>query len=122
MKYHLLKNIFIASLMATIYWSNLIAYLPIVSKIIGTIAIFVAMMFLLTNVDQYFDKKRFIKRISKKRFPSYKNHLANIVEQKRAKNKDSAYLTGFIKNFIAHDKYSFTGEQIKELLDLAKED
>lgn len=62
-----------------------------------------------------------IKIMSKKRFPSYKNYVANIVEQKRTENKDWAYLTCFIKNFIAHDtpKYAFTGKQIKELLDLA---
>ena len=62
-----------------------------------------------------------IKLMSKKRFPSYKNYVAHFVEQKRAENKDWAYLTNFIKNFIAHDtpKYAFTGKQIKELLDLA---
>ena len=62
-----------------------------------------------------------IKIMSKKRFPSYKNYVSNIVEQKRAKNNDWAYLVGFITNFIAHNcKYALTGKQIKELLDLAK--
>lgn len=61
-----------------------------------------------------------IKLMSKKRFPSYKNHVASIVEQKRAGNKDWKYLTNFISNFIAHDcKYALTGKQVKELLDLA---
>lgn len=61
-----------------------------------------------------------IKLMSKKRFPSYKNRVASIVEQKRAKDKDWASLIRFISNFIAHDcKYALTGKQIKELLDLA---
>lgn len=62
-----------------------------------------------------------IKLMSKKRFPIYKNYVANIVEEKRAKNKDWKYLNNFIKNFLAHDtpKYAFTGKQIKELFDLA---
>lgn len=62
-----------------------------------------------------------IKLMSKKRFPSYKNYVANMVERKRAEGKDWAHLTNFIKHFIAHDepKYAFTGKQIKELLDLA---
>lgn len=62
-----------------------------------------------------------IKIMSKKRFPIYKNYVANIVEQKRTENKDWKYLNNFIKNFIANDtpKYAFTGKQIKELLDLA---
>lgn len=61
------------------------------------------------------------KIMSKKRFPIYKNYVANLVEQKRVKDKDWAYLTCFIKSFIANDtpKYAFTGKQIKELLDLA---
>ena len=65
-----------------------------------------------------------IKLMSKKRFPIYKNYVSNIVEQKRAENKDWAYLTCFNKNFIAHDtpKYAFTGKQIKELLDLANQE
>lgn len=61
-----------------------------------------------------------IKIMSKKRFPIYKNYVANLVEQKRAKNKDWAYLVRFITNFIEHDcKYALTGKQVKELLDLA---
>ena len=62
-----------------------------------------------------------IKIMPKKRFPSYKNYVAKKVKRKRAKNKDWAYLTCFIKHFIANDtpKYAFTGKQIKELLDLA---
>ena len=62
-----------------------------------------------------------IKLMSKKRFPSYKNYVSNIVERKRAEGKDWVWITCFIKNFIAHDttKYAFTGKQIKELLDLA---
>ena len=61
-----------------------------------------------------------LKIMSKKRFPSYKNYVANMVEQKRAKNNDWRQLTVFISNFIAHDcKYALTGKQIKELLDLA---
>lgn len=62
----------------------------------------------------------YTKLMSKKRFPSYKNHVASIVEQKRAEEKDWKYLTVFISNFIAHDcKYALTGKQVKELLDLA---
>ena len=62
----------------------------------------------------------YTKLMSKKRFPSYKNHVASIVEQKRAKGNDWKKLTVFITNFIAHDcKYALTGKQIKELLDLA---
>ena len=62
-----------------------------------------------------------IKIMSKKRFPSFKNHLAKKVERKRAEGKDWKQLTNFIKNFIAYyePKYAFTGKQIKELLDLA---
>lgn len=62
-----------------------------------------------------------IKLMSKKRFPTYKNYVKNIVERKRAEGKDWKQLTNFIKSFIAHDepKYAFTGKQIKELLDLA---
>lgn len=61
-----------------------------------------------------------IKLISKKRFPSYKNYVKNLVEEKRAENKDWKYLQMFISNFVAHDtKYAFTGKQLKELLDLA---
>ena len=62
-----------------------------------------------------------IKLISKKRFPTYKNYVKNIVERKRAEGKDWKKLTNFIKHFVAHDtpKYAFTGEQMKELLDLA---
>lgn len=53
-----------------------------------------------------------IKLMSKKRFPIYKNYVANIVEQKRAENKEWKYLNNFIKNFLAHDtpKYAFTGK------------
>ena len=58
MKYHFLKNIFIASLLATIYWSNLIAHLPLLDKLAGTTGIFVAMVVLLTDADQYFAKKK----------------------------------------------------------------
>lgn len=62
----------------------------------------------------------YIKLISKKRFPSYKNYVKNLVEEKRAEGKGYKYLQMFIQNFIAHDtKYAFTGKQIKELLDLA---
>jgi hypothetical protein len=58
--------------------------------------------------------------MSKKRFPSYKNYVESLVERKRAKNKEWAYLVRFITNFIANDcKYALTGKQIKELLDLA---
>lgn len=61
-----------------------------------------------------------IKIMSKKRFPSYKNYVANIAKEKRAGGKDWSYLTVFISNFIAHDcKYALTGKQVKELLDLA---
>ena len=61
----------------------------------------------------------YTKLMSKKRFPGYKNYVANIVEQKRAKDKDWASLVRFISNFIAHDcKYALTGKQVKELLDL----
>ena len=61
-----------------------------------------------------------IKIMSKKSFHSYKNYVASIVEQKRAGNRDWAYLVRFITNFIANDcKYALTGKQIKELLDLA---
>lgn len=61
-----------------------------------------------------------IKIMSKKRFPSYKNYIANFVEQKREKDKDWAYLVRFITNFIERDcKYALTGKQVKELLDLA---
>lgn len=61
-----------------------------------------------------------IKLMSKKRFPGYKNYVANIVEQKRAKGNDWKKLTVFITNFIAYDTdYALTGKQVKELLDLA---
>lgn len=61
-----------------------------------------------------------LKIMSKKRFPSYKNYVANIVKEKRAKDKNWASLVRFISNFIAHDcKYALTGKQVKELLDLA---
>ena len=61
-----------------------------------------------------------LKIMSKKRFPSYKNYVANIVEGKRAEGKDWSYLTVFISNFIARDcRYALTGKQVKELLDLA---
>lgn len=61
-----------------------------------------------------------IKLMTKKRFPSYKNYIKNLVEEKRTEGKDWKYLQVFISNFIAHDtKYAFTGKQIKELLDLA---
>lgn len=62
-----------------------------------------------------------LKIMSKKRFPSYKSYVAKHVQLKRDDGKDWAYLTCFIKNFIANDtpKYAFTGKQIKELLDLA---
>lgn len=60
------------------------------------------------------------KLMTKKRFPSYKNYVANIVKEKRTEGKGWKYLQAFITNFIAHDtKYAFTGKQIKELLDLA---
>ena len=61
-----------------------------------------------------------LKIMSKKRFPSYKNYVANIVEEKRAEGKDWKYLVGLISNFIARDcRYALTGKQVKELLDLA---
>lgn len=61
-----------------------------------------------------------IKLMSKKRFPSYKNYVKNIVQTKKEQGKDWRYLTVFISNFIAHDcKYALTGKQVKELLDLA---
>lgn len=60
------------------------------------------------------------KIMSKKRFPSYKNYVASLVEQKRGKDKDWAHLVRFITNFIERDcKYALTGKQVKELLDLA---
>lgn len=63
----------------------------------------------------------YIKLMSNKRFPSYKNYVAKMVEQKRIEGKDWVYLTNFIKHFVTHyePKYAFTGKQIKELLDLA---
>ena len=61
-----------------------------------------------------------IKIMSKKRFPSYKNYVANLVEQKRGKDKDWAYLVRFITNVIESDcRYALTGKQVKQLLDLA---
>ena len=61
-----------------------------------------------------------VKLMTKKRFPSYKNYVQNLVKQKQAEGKDWSYLQAFIQNFIAHDtKYAFTGKQVKELLELA---
>ena len=61
-----------------------------------------------------------VKLMTKKRFPSYKNHVKNLVEEKRAEEKGWKYLQTFVQNFIAHDtKYAFTGKQVKELLELA---
>lgn len=58
--------------------------------------------------------------MTKKRFPSYKNQIKNLVDKKRSEGKDWRYLNAFITNTIAHDsRYALTGKQVKELLDLA---
>ena len=64
-----------------------------------------------------------LKIMSKKRFPSYKNHIKILVEEKRSSGKTWAYLNNFIINFLANDcRYALTGKQLKELLDLAKQE
>ena len=62
-----------------------------------------------------------LKIMSKKRFPSYKNHIKILVEVKRSSGKEWAYLNNFIVNILANDcRYALTGKQVKELLELAK--
>lgn len=61
-----------------------------------------------------------VKMMTKKRFPSYRNHIRNLVDKKRSEGKDWKYLNSYVTNLIAHDsRYALTGKQVKELLDLA---
>ena len=60
-----------------------------------------------------------VKMMTKKRFPSYKNHIKNLVDKKRLEGKGWKYLNSYVTNLIAHDnRYALTGKQVKELLDL----
>ena len=61
-----------------------------------------------------------VKMMTKKRFPTYKNHIKSLVDKKRLEGNDWRYLNSYITNLIAHDnRYALTGKQVKELLDLA---
>lgn len=61
-----------------------------------------------------------VKMMTKKRFPSYRNHIKNLVDKKRSEGKDWRYLNSYVANLITHDnRYALTGKQVKELLDLA---
>lgn len=61
-----------------------------------------------------------VKMMTKKRFPSYRNHIKSLVDKKRLEGKDWTYLNSYVTNLIAHDnRYALTGKQVKELLDLA---
>ena len=61
-----------------------------------------------------------VKMMTKKRFPSYRNHIKSLVDKKRSEGKDWRYLNSYIANLIAQDhRYALTGKQVKELLDLA---
>lgn len=61
-----------------------------------------------------------VKMMTKKRFPSYRNHIKILVDQKRLEGKEWPYLNSYVTNLIAHDnRYALTGKQVKELLDLA---
>lgn len=62
MKYHKLKNFFIATATAALYQGYIAPSVPVLKEILSVLYIFWLMMFLLGEADQTFAKRRKEKR------------------------------------------------------------
>ena len=64
--YNMIKNIMLGSCAATFYNLNLVADIPVVKEVVGTAAVFVAMVVLLRDADSAFIKARKEQRKAKR--------------------------------------------------------
>ena len=64
--YNMIKNIMLGSCAATFYNLNLVADIPVVNEVVGTAAVFVAMVVLLRDADSAFIKARKEQRKAKR--------------------------------------------------------
>ncbi|MBQ8559081.1 MAG: hypothetical protein IJ439_03750 [Tyzzerella sp.] len=121
-RYNLIKNIILASLIVHLYCSTIPDHIPAAKIMFGMAAIFTALTILLRELDDYFERNRYRRKMTEEQFARYQNWLGAQVEIKRAKGKDKAYLKHFVRRFISHDvRFSFSIRQRWKLLKLAKE-
>ena len=121
-----LKNTIVAALATVIYQEHIVAGVSGTSKTFGIVVVYIFIIGILELFDGLIDcirdRRKRIRILNKCKFTRYTERLTEMVETKRAKGKDEAYLKNFITNFITHQKrYAFSGAQIGELLSLAED-
>ena len=57
-RYNMIKNILLGSLIATMYYGYVLENIPALAKVIGTAAVFVAVVMLMCNADKEYLRKR----------------------------------------------------------------
>lgn len=118
------KNLIIAALATTIFYTNIVKGIPTEKVVIAIVCIFfgaVAVMELYDGIDQLrYGTKRFL---NKYRFQRYKSKVEAKVEIERAKGRNELWMKDFITNYVIHDKrFAISGAQLGELISLAKDD
>ena len=117
------KNIIIAIMAASIFYTNVVQGIPKEKVIIAVILMFfgaMAVMEVYDGIDELrYGTKRFL---TKYRFTKYKGKVEVRMKEKH-KGQGEAWKKDFITNYIAHDKrFAFSGAQLSELMELAKDE
>lgn len=118
----MLKNTIIAALATFIYHSYIVEGTPTVTKVYAVVCWFVVSLAIMLAIDSIIQVRRYkrVHMIKRRSFARYKEWIASVVERK-AVGQGEEYRKKIIINIITHQKkYSFSGKQISELLDLAK--
>lgn len=118
------KNIIIAALATVIYHANIVPETEVDVKILATTCAFLFTVVLMDSFDSMLKNKRRRKvhMLTDKAFANYKTWLNELLQEK-AHNRDEAFRENLVMNVIKRNKrYAFSGKQIEELLNLARDE
>lgn len=119
----MLKNLIIGALATIIYHSHIVDATPIGKRIFAVICAFICVFEMMELLDDEIKERKNgrVHMVSQKSFARYKEWMKVEVKRKAAGQSEDNKKKLIIYSITHQNRYAFSGNQLQELLNLAKE-